>query len=45
MDYSINIQIFDNNTQISTTSERKNYIKYLGILAPVPGKPIKLSSD
>ena len=32
MDYSIDVQIFDNNTQISTTSERKDYIKYLGIL-------------
>ena len=32
MDYSIDIQIFDNYTQISMTSERKDYIKYLGIL-------------
>ena len=32
MDYSINIQIFDNHTQSSTTSERKNYIKFVGIL-------------
>ena len=31
MDYLINIQICDNNTQTSTTSERKNYTKFVGI--------------
>ena len=32
MDYLINIQICHNNTQTSTTSERKNYTKFVGIL-------------